>query len=154
MTTMTPPTRRDRTYAAPALTLDWRDAAACREVDPELFFANGGDRKAQERDAKRVCASCPVQPQCLEWALANSQHIGVWGGMTEDERRGMARVRQPAMDRCLNRQAWIERQLQAGRSQKQIARQLGVDPKILGRAIKRFEEERAAGCAAKEVKAA
>lgn len=70
---------------------DWQDRAACRDVDPELFFpiGNTGPALAQIGRAKGVCAGCPVRTPCLEWALASGQDTGVWGGTTEDERRAL-----------------------------------------------------------------
>ncbi len=68
---------------------DWRKSAACRDADPELFFpvsAVGPSREDVAR-AKAVCASCPVRRPCLRFALATHQAYGVWGGMTEEERR-------------------------------------------------------------------
>lgn len=67
---------------------DWRDRAACRNnVDPELFFPIGMNAGscAQTAQAKAVCKRCPVQQECLEWALANGCD-GIWGGKTETER--------------------------------------------------------------------
>jgi WhiB family redox-sensing transcriptional regulator len=75
---------------------DWRDRAACRGTDPELFFPVGsvGPALVQLGRAKQLCASCPVRTECLEWALANDQETGVWGGTNEDERRALRRARQ------------------------------------------------------------
>jgi len=68
---------------------DWRDLAACRSSDPDLFFPAGstGDAVDQIQSAKRICRSCPVQDACLHFALETNQGVGVWGGMDEDERR-------------------------------------------------------------------
>jgi WhiB family redox-sensing transcriptional regulator len=76
--------------------MDWRDDAACRDEDPELFFPIGttGIALEQVNAAKRVCARCPVQEDCLEFALASNQDAGIWGGLTEDERRTLKRSRQ------------------------------------------------------------
>lgn len=76
--------------------MDWRDDAACRDEDPELFFPIGTTGIAQEQvnAAKRVCARCPVQEECLEFSLASNQDAGIWGGLTEDERRTLKRSRQ------------------------------------------------------------
>ncbi len=73
--------------------MDWRSKAACLSVDPELFFpiGNTGPAIAQAAEAKRVCASCEVQEICLQWAIANNQDAGVWGGLSEDERRSLKR---------------------------------------------------------------
>jgi WhiB family transcriptional regulator, redox-sensing transcriptional regulator len=68
---------------------NWRDNAACRSTDPELFFpvGNGSPALRQIGQAKQVCARCPVRMPCLEWALETGQQAGVWGGTSEDERR-------------------------------------------------------------------
>jgi WhiB family redox-sensing transcriptional regulator len=67
----------------------WTDLAACRAVDPELFFpvSTSGPALDQVAEAKRVCASCPVQSDCLAWALRAGESAGIWGGTTPDERR-------------------------------------------------------------------
>lgn len=73
--------------------MDWRNRAACLTVDPELFFpiGNTGPAIAQIEEAKAVCATCEVQQICLNWALDNNQDSGVWGGMSEEERRSLKR---------------------------------------------------------------
>jgi WhiB family redox-sensing transcriptional regulator len=67
---------------------DWRHRSACRDEDPELFHPVGSDGPAlfQIAEAKAVCALCPVQSECLEWALAMGVD-GVWGGTSDKERR-------------------------------------------------------------------
>jgi WhiB family redox-sensing transcriptional regulator len=68
---------------------EWWDLAACRNAEPELFFPISATQASQatvER-AKRVCGSCPVRSQCLRYALRHRQEQGIWGGLTEDERR-------------------------------------------------------------------
>ena len=69
--------------------MDWRSQAACLTVDPELFFpvGNTGPAIAQIAKAKEVCGRCEVVDTCLRWALENGQDAGVWGGMSEEERR-------------------------------------------------------------------
>ncbi len=76
--------------------MDWRGRAACTDEDPELFFPIGttGPAVEQADAAKRVCAVCDVREECLEFALATNQDAGVWGGLTEDERRTLKRARQ------------------------------------------------------------
>ena len=73
--------------------MDWRHNAVCREEDPELFFpiGNTGPALLQIEEAKAVCRRCPVMEQCLQWALESGQDSGVWGGLSEDERRAMKR---------------------------------------------------------------
>jgi WhiB family transcriptional regulator, redox-sensing transcriptional regulator len=66
----------------------WRSAAACQFADPELFFpvSSSGVSHEQEAEAKKICARCPVQPECLAFALRTRQEHGVWGGISEQER--------------------------------------------------------------------
>jgi len=68
---------------------DWRHAAACREKDPEALFGRG----SHQREARAVCRGCPVRTECLAHALDNRIRFGVWGGMTERERRALLRPR-------------------------------------------------------------
>nr|CEL23362.1 WhiB-like transcription regulator [Kibdelosporangium sp. MJ126-NF4]CTQ96902.1 WhiB-like transcription regulator [Kibdelosporangium sp. MJ126-NF4] len=73
---------------------DWRRKAACRDEDPELFFPIGNAGQATQNqvdEARAVCARCPVREACLQWALANGEDAGVWGGWTEAERRQFRR---------------------------------------------------------------
>ncbi|MEV1047858.1 WhiB family transcriptional regulator [Streptomyces sp. NPDC049916] len=72
---------------------NWRLHAACREEDPDLFFPIGstGPAVVQTEEAKAVCHTCPVRAACLEWALENGQDAGVWGGLSETERRALKR---------------------------------------------------------------
>lgn len=72
---------------------DWRHEASCRDMDPELFFPVGtaGPALTQIAEAKAVCRRCPVAEQCLAWALKTRQYAGVWGGLSEDERRAVQR---------------------------------------------------------------
>ncbi|MEX1047375.1 MAG: WhiB family transcriptional regulator [Actinomycetota bacterium] len=75
--------------------MDWVHKAKCREEDPELFFPIGTTGPAAEQvdAAKAICMICPVRLDCLEWALATGQDAGVWGGMSEEERRALRRAR-------------------------------------------------------------
>ena len=72
---------------------DWRNRALCAEVDPDLFFPDKGQPSAP---ARRVCLCCEVRPQCLAYALDTGEAHGVWGGVTPDERRALARERRAA----------------------------------------------------------
>ena len=76
------------------VVVNWRDDAACREVDWDLFFPIGTTGPALHRiaEAKEVCLACPVQAECLAWALDNSITDGVWGGTTAEERRAIRSV--------------------------------------------------------------
>ena len=68
----------------------WRNRAACRGIDPDLFFPVT-DEEAEP--AKAICDACPVREACLEFALAAREREGVWGGATERERRRIVRQR-------------------------------------------------------------
>lgn len=72
---------------------DWRADAACRDADPELFFPGDeiSSARARVKTAKLICRGCPVSATCLSWALAYGQEAGIWGGLTEDERRRLHR---------------------------------------------------------------
>lgn len=72
------------------ITTSWRDKAACRGLDPDIFYPVS-DEDAET--AKGICAACPVREACLEYALANRERDGVWGGATERERRRLIRQR-------------------------------------------------------------
>ena len=80
---------RMRSARGGAWSEDWTIAAACRGMNPDELFVQGA---AQNR-AKTVCASCPVRTECLADALDNKVEFGVWGGMTERERRALLRKR-------------------------------------------------------------
>ena len=147
---MTTTTRLGTTDAAPpALYLtrnyDWRDDASCRHTDPDLHFpvAHTQGWKTQTRQAKQVCAGCPVIEQCLKWALETEQSAGVWGGLSEQERKQMLRMSKTQTERCWDRQEWIEEQLERGASQRDIARQLNVTRSVVCKVIPQFEAERA-----------
>ena len=68
----------------------WQARANCMGVDPELFFP---ERGSSTREAKEVCRGCVVRMECLEFAIANSEKFGIWGGMSERERRRVRRAR-------------------------------------------------------------
>jgi WhiB family redox-sensing transcriptional regulator len=69
---------------------DWKAQANCLGVDPDLFFP---ERGMSTREAKEVCRGCVVREDCLEYALANGEKFGIWGGLSERERRRIRRAR-------------------------------------------------------------
>jgi len=71
------------------ITTDWRDLAECRDSEPTLFFPVGttGPAIDQIDAAIAICSTCPVQEDCLQYALETNQESGVWGGYAEDDRR-------------------------------------------------------------------
>lgn len=64
--------------------LAWQSDALCAQTDPEAFFPEKG---GSTRDAKKICSTCEVRAQCLEYALQNDERFGIWGGLSERERR-------------------------------------------------------------------
>ena len=66
----------------------WQELALCAQTDPEAFFPEKG---GSTREAKRVCQSCEVRQECLEYALGNDERFGIWGGLSERERRRLKR---------------------------------------------------------------
>src|SRR5688572_31549703 len=68
----------------------WQDYANCLGVDPDLFFP---ERGASTREAKEVCRGCVVREDCLEFAITNGEKFGIWGGLSERERRRIRRAR-------------------------------------------------------------
>jgi WhiB family redox-sensing transcriptional regulator len=73
----------------------WRDHALCSDTDPELFFPVGttGHALSSIEHAKRVCQECTVSSSCLDFALETNQDSGIWGGLSEEERRAIRRHR-------------------------------------------------------------
>jgi WhiB family redox-sensing transcriptional regulator len=67
---------------------DWQERALCAQTDPEAFFPEKG---GSTREAKRICAGCDVRAECLEYALAHDERFGIWGGLSERERRRLRR---------------------------------------------------------------
>jgi len=68
--------------------LAWQSDALCAQTDPEAFFPEKG---GSTRDAKRICTACDVRGECLEYALNNDERFGIWGGLSERERRKLKR---------------------------------------------------------------
>ena len=66
----------------------WQEQALCAETDPEAFFPEKG---GSTREAKKICTGCEVKAECLEYALSNDERFGIWGGLSERERRRLKR---------------------------------------------------------------
>ena len=84
---------------------NWQDEANCLGVDPDLFFP---ERGASTREAKEVCRGCVVRLECLEYALSNGEKFGIWGGLSERERRRIRRQRSLARRAALEAEASAE----------------------------------------------
>ena len=69
--------------------LSWQERALCAQTDPESFFPEKG---GSTREAKKVCTGCDVRPECLEYALAHDERFGIWGGLSERERRRLKKA--------------------------------------------------------------
>ncbi|MEP6695453.1 MAG: WhiB family transcriptional regulator [Pseudonocardiales bacterium] len=67
---------------------EWQEQALCAQTDPEAFFPEKG---GSTREAKRICTGCEVRAECLEYALAHDERFGIWGGLSERERRRLKR---------------------------------------------------------------
>ena len=78
---------------------DWQESAACRELPSEMFFHPEGERgprrKNRENAAKAICATCPVLTACREQALRLAEPYGIWGGLSEDDRKIILETRKP-----------------------------------------------------------
>jgi WhiB family transcriptional regulator, redox-sensing transcriptional regulator len=70
-------------------TLPWAHEAKCLQAEPDTFFPEKG---GSTREAKRICALCDVRAECLEYALENDERFGIWGGLSERERRKLKRL--------------------------------------------------------------
>ena len=71
-----------------AVDQDWQEQALCAQTDPEAFFPEKG---GSTREAKRICRACGVRDECLEFALEHDERFGIWGGLSERERRRLKR---------------------------------------------------------------
>ena len=122
----------------------WKDAGVCQTVDPDTFFpeGRGAQLEARTAEAKAVCMVCPVRPECLAWALETRQDFGVWGGLSEDERRSLIRKSQQRLRPLRPTPQWnvIEQsaeQVRAWAADKvkgnEIARRLGVGSDVFYR---------------------
>lgn len=89
------PRRVERTFKNVDERMDWLRSARCLDEDPELFFPVGSAPVALEQveRAKAICRRCAVIETCLEWSLTTAQDAGVWGGLSEEERREIRRAR-------------------------------------------------------------
>ncbi|WP_170111160.1 WhiB family transcriptional regulator [Antricoccus suffuscus] len=72
---------------------DWQERALCAQTDPEAFFPEKG---GSTREAKKICVGCEVKDECLEYALGHDERFGIWGGLSERERRRLKTARRNA----------------------------------------------------------
>lgn len=163
MTAPTALTRRATTDAAQP-GRHWQQDAACRDEDPDLFHPAGktGIYLKQIKTAKAVCRGCPVKQRCLDWAIANREMNGIYGGMDEDERRRLLRRSRRWVAGNPER-AWVQilrdRRPEflaleaAGASVSEIARAMGTNFQTVYNVRRALEEDQLASAAPKGVAA-
>lgn len=111
--------------------LAWHQHAACREVDPAVFFLPVGANAADIRAAKQICAGCPVRATCLAGAIERGEQFGIWGGLTEHERAALPRPRRTRKPARID--ASVARLTRAGHSAQQIAQVLHITERTVTR---------------------
>ena len=129
---------RHRTLAAPArFAARWRELAACRGADLEVFFPGRGESAGP---ARQVCAACPVRQPCLDYAITNRITHGIWGGLTERERRTVQSRWVRASRR--ERDEAIAAASAAGYTKASIGRAFGLARISVSRALSREPDRR------------
>ena len=123
---------RHRTLAAPArFAARWRELAACRGADLEVFFPGRGE---SAEPARQVCAGCPVRQPCLDYAITNRIVHGIWGGLTERERRALQSRWVRASRR--NRDGAISAAVAAGYTVEAVGRSFGLSRTSVARIVR------------------
>ncbi|MFK0244550.1 WhiB family transcriptional regulator [Amycolatopsis azurea] len=129
------------------LTRRWRDDALCAETDPDAFFPeDDGDAE----DAKRICARCDVRERCLAYALKADERIGVWGGLSAEERDRITEHRfgarlTGAKARRRERDATIMDMTARGMGAPSVAARIGVNERTVYRVLERHRAQAAGG---------
>jgi WhiB family transcriptional regulator, redox-sensing transcriptional regulator len=113
----------DDEHAGRVTAVDLLVNAACRDEDPELFFPVGktGPALLQIEDAKEVCRRCDVVDACLQWALETGQDAGVWGGMSEDERRSVRKAARSKRETARSKRETAQSKRNPARSRESAA---------------------------------
>ena len=115
----------------------WRDRAACRGTDLTVFFPGRGE---SAEPARQVCAGCPVRQPCLEFALRHGEVHGIWGGLTERDRRSLRTRHTVAVRR--ERDAAITAAAAAGSTNAAIGRAVGLAATSVSRILSRDTDRR------------
>ena len=124
---------RHRSLATPArFAARWRELAACRGADLEVFFPGRGESAGP---ARRVCAACPVRQACLDYAISNRISYGIWGGLTGRERRAL-QSRWVRTSRR-NRDGAISAAVAAGYTVEAVGRSFGLSRTSVSRVLSR-----------------
>lgn len=108
----------------------WQELALCAETDPEAFFPEKG---GSTKDAKRTCLACDVKDQCLKYALDNDERFGIWGGLSERERRKMKKRNLGGTPLPASLRDKIEALIVEGLSDREVAEGSGIDSRTVGR---------------------
>ena len=132
--TARPPRPRSPATSAPA---GWRDRAACRDTDLDLFFPGRGE---SAEPARRVCAACPVRQPCLDYAISHGITHGIWGGLAERDRRAL-RTRHVGAARR-QRDAAIAAAAAAGYTKAALGRAFGLAGTSVTRVLNRDADRR------------
>lgn len=116
---------------------EWQDDSLCATTDPEIFFPEKGDIGNRVNEAKQICAECPVRQQCLDYAIANREEHGIWGGLSYSQRK---RLYGPAEKRDYSRldTQEIRRHYANGLNDVEIAVHLGCSSSAVAKARKRL----------------
>lgn len=121
---------------------DWREQGVCAQTDPEVFFPEKG---GSTKEAKAMCVGCEVKAECLDWAMANNERFGIWGGLSERERRRLRKPEaapRPTTIRSRHKvHAEIRRLLEEGLSNPVIAERTKVAIRTVERRRKVFQEQ-------------
>jgi WhiB family redox-sensing transcriptional regulator len=129
---------RHRTLAVPArFAARWRELAACRGAELNLFFPGRGESAGP---ARRVCAGCPVRQPCLDYAITNRISHGIWGGLTERERRALRTSYLRAVRRERDRD--VSAAAAAGYTAAAIGRSFGLSRTSVTRVLSRDADRR------------
>jgi WhiB family transcriptional regulator, redox-sensing transcriptional regulator len=129
---------RHRSLAVPArFAARWRELAACRGTDLEVFFPGRGESAGP---ARQVCATCPVSQPCLDYAITNRISHGIWGGLTGRERRALQSrwVRASRRDR----DGAISAAVAAGYTAAAVGRSFGLSRTSVSRVLSRDADRR------------
>jgi WhiB family redox-sensing transcriptional regulator len=129
---------RHRTPATPApAPAGWRERAACRGADLQVFFPGRGE---SAEPARRICAACPVRQPCLDYAISHGIVHGIWGGLAERDRRGLRSRHAGAARR--ERDAAIAAAAAAGSTKAAIGRAFGLAATSVTRVLSRNADRR------------
>jgi WhiB family redox-sensing transcriptional regulator len=121
-------------------SLAWHQHAACREVGTEVFFLESGANAVDIAAAKQICAGCPVRATCLADAIERGERFGIWGGLTERERRALGHRARPQSRTRAVTDVSVARLTRAGKSAREIATALDITVRTVTRSRARIRQ--------------